>query len=284
MEEEAIQEWIEYHRSVGFEHFFIYGNDDDPRTLAEVLSPYITTRIVTYIHCPEVGAQVKMYRHFLRWHAASCEWLCFLDIDEFIRLQGYHNSVAKLTARAGREYDSVQLNWLMYGTSGFRERPSGSVLRQYTRRESGLHINTKHITRAGVFAKQRILTGGFWHALPPEQARCCSALFEPVSYWDHMADPAKSSLYPDYIATHSDDLIARGCIAHFHLKSEADLMRRVRRSIGGDFRDQVMYRRLAKNPATKMSYIAGSNAVEDRYLQSYWQARVEKLIRRQVPL
>ncbi len=272
MEEHSIGEWIDYHRSIGFEHFFIYGNDDDPRILAETLAPYITTGLVTFNHCPEVGAQVKMYIHFLRSYARASEWTCFLDQDEYVRLAGFGNSVAALIGEVGSNFDSIQLNWLSFGTSGHVERPPGSVLRQYTRRAPGPDINTKHITRTSAFFSLPGLPIPFWHALPDPPIRTCSSLLEPVSFWDWIASTPSKERYLRYVAEAGDRLISRACIAHFHLKSEGDFSRRIQRGLAGDFANQAMYLDIAADPARRRSFIDHSNVVEDRYLADYWES------------
>ncbi|HVP32945.1 MAG TPA: glycosyltransferase family 2 protein [Steroidobacteraceae bacterium] len=276
MEENSIGEWIDYHRSIGFDHFFIYGNDDDPQVLAEPLAPYIAARIVTFTHCPEVGAQVKMYLHFLRHYARSTEWLCFLDQDEYLRLAGFGNSVAQLTRQAGTSFDSIQLNWLNFGTSGYAERPPGSVLRQYTRRARAPDIHTKHITRTAAFFALPSLPIPFWHALPAPPVRTCSALLEPWSFWDWIAATPGKQAYLDHVARDGARLIESACVAHFHLKSEQDFSRRIERGLAGDFANQIMYRDLAADPVRKQAFIDDSNVIEDRYLADYWGSYLER--------
>jgi hypothetical protein len=274
MEEHSITEWIDYHRSIGFEHFFIYGYDDDQRVLAETLASYIAGRLVTFTHCPEVGAQVRMYLHFLRCYGRSTEWICFLDQDEYVRLPGFHDSVSELTNQAGKSFDSIQLNWLNFGTSGHIDRPGGSVLRQYTRRAPAADINTKHLTRSSAFFSLPSLPGPFWHALPAPPVRTCSALLEPCSFWDWIAGTPGKQAYLDHVARNGERLIEGACVAHFHLKSEQDFVRRIERGVSGDFANQVMYRDLAADPARKKAFIDRSNAIEDRYLADYWEAQL----------
>jgi len=283
MEEHSIREWIEYHRSIGFEHFFIYGNDDDYRVLAEALAPYITSRVVTFNHCPEVGAQVRMYLHFLRWYGRASEWVCFLDQDEYLRLAGFDNSVAELTRQGGRSFDSIQLNWLSYGTSGHVERPPGSVLRRYTRRARAPDINTKHVTRTSAFLSLPSLPVPFWHALPAPPVRTCSALLEPWSFWDWIAGTPAKQAYLDHVARDGARLIDSACVAHFHLKSEQDFRLRVERGLAGEFANQVMYREIAADPVRRQQFIDQSNAVEDRYLADYWESHIAALMRGNPP-
>lgn len=279
MEEESIIEWVEYHRSIGFEHFFIYGNDDDFRTLAETLAPYITSRIVTFTHCTEIGQQIRMYVHFLQRHSQSCEWICFLDQDEYLRLEGFHDNIVELTDRLGKAHDSIQFNWLNFGTAGYLQRPRGSVLRHYTRRSDCLDVNTKHITRARVFTTEGAISGPFWHTLAPQFARSCNVAGKAVSFWDFVAGSTAKQAYKDYVAAQSDGLIRRGCIAHYFLKSEADFRRRVERGLAGEFQGQIMYRQLEQDAIRRLELIERTNRVEDRYLAGYWTSFVDSLMR-----
>jgi hypothetical protein len=282
MEEHSIREWIDYHRSIGFEHFFIYGNDDDPRVLAEALASYIASRTVTFVHCPEVGAQVRMYLHYLRWYGRSTEWICFLDQDEFIRLPGFHDSVSELTHQAGG-FDSIQLNWLNFGTSGHVQRPAGSVLRQYTRRAVAPDLHPKHITRSSAIFSLHSLPGPFWHALPAPPVRTCSALLEPCSFWDWLAETPAKQRYLDQVASDGARWIERACVAHFHLKSEQDFARRIARGAAENFANQAIYDQIAADPVRRQSFIDESNATEDRYLADYWQSHIESLTRGNPP-
>ena len=43
-----LKEWIEFHRIVGVEHFYLYNNNSDDN-YREVLEPYIKRNIVTLV-------------------------------------------------------------------------------------------------------------------------------------------------------------------------------------------------------------------------------------------
>jgi hypothetical protein len=66
-EEMQIQEWLEYHKSIGFDHVYLYSNDDDPTRLFRAVAPYTygTEPFVTFRHWPCVGEQVPIHLHFL---------------------------------------------------------------------------------------------------------------------------------------------------------------------------------------------------------------------------
>lgn len=84
-------QWVEYHRAVGVQHFFIYDNIRDPqRRLQRLLQYHIDAGIVTYMHDP-VTPQTIGDRHWLaNRHAANrfglmwTEWLWIGDVDEYL--------------------------------------------------------------------------------------------------------------------------------------------------------------------------------------------------------
>ena len=86
-----------------------------------------------------------MYKHFLRANAEEVEWLLFLDIDEFVVLKQHTNVDAFIRAYE-READAIYLNWVMFGNNGFVDRPQGSILRRYIKRDRFVNPYTKVLT------------------------------------------------------------------------------------------------------------------------------------------
>lgn len=89
-----LKEWIEYHRILGVDHFYLY-NTGSEDSFQEVLSPYIKEGIVTLIDWPEalgysdyrwaLSTQVPAYENAVNFIAKhQTKWLMFVDIDEFL--------------------------------------------------------------------------------------------------------------------------------------------------------------------------------------------------------
>lgn len=92
-----LKEWIEYHRLLGVEHFYLYnsGSKDDFR---KILAPYIRKNIVTLINWPTIvpedeehldmwmlSTKIPAYENAARVQAyGKSKWLVFLDVDEFL--------------------------------------------------------------------------------------------------------------------------------------------------------------------------------------------------------
>jgi len=127
-----LREWIEFHRLVGVDHFYLYENrsEDD---FAPVLAPYVEQGIVTLHAWPLEPGQNPAYTHCLTEHGAESEWIAFMDADEFFYAPG-----GDLRA-ALAEFDlphvgGVAVNYVNYGTSGHRTPPDGLVTESYVRR------------------------------------------------------------------------------------------------------------------------------------------------------
>lgn len=126
-----LKEWIEFHKLIGVEHFFLYNNlsTDDYKT---VLRPYIESGEVDLIDWPfrpsfKGGSAEDHMRSWIRlqmdaitdcfFHRAkkTTRWFCCLDTDEFIfPVQSYtlKEFLEDFTWSAG-----VVVNWIMYGSS-----------------------------------------------------------------------------------------------------------------------------------------------------------------------
>lgn len=63
-----LKEWIEFHRIVGVEHFYLYNNNSDDN-YREVLEPYIKRNIVTLVDWPKNQAQIEAYKDCIHKYA-----------------------------------------------------------------------------------------------------------------------------------------------------------------------------------------------------------------------
>jgi hypothetical protein len=138
-----MREWIEFHRLVGVERFFLYNNFSQDSHL-DVLAPYIENGTVWFHDWPMVPAQLEAFDDCLRWHRYDSRWIAFLDTDEFL-----FSPTGKPLPELLREYErwpGVAVNWAFFSTSGHRVRPAGLVIENYTTRLDTLqHRQVKSI-------------------------------------------------------------------------------------------------------------------------------------------
>ena len=126
-----LREWVEFHRLVGAERFYLYNNrsqDDHRRALA----PRIEDGTVLLKDWPLYPGQKAAYDDCLREDGGGSRWIAFIDIDEFL-FSPTGRTVAAVLADY-QQWPGVGVNRLRFGASGHKTRPNGLVLESYTRR------------------------------------------------------------------------------------------------------------------------------------------------------
>ena len=126
-----LKEWIEYHRLLGVQHFWLYNNSSQDNYL-KILKPYIKKDIVELIDWPSpvdkswIPYQKEAYNDcILRSKEKTC-WLAVIDIDEFIVTTNKKPILENLIPYKDR--GGLFLFWQMFGTSGLWDIPKGQCL------------------------------------------------------------------------------------------------------------------------------------------------------------
>jgi hypothetical protein len=138
-----LHEWIEFHRLVGVERFFLYNNGDRDAQ-RELLAPYVEEGIVVLHDWTVFPPQRAAYNHLLGEHREGARWVAVIDTDEFL-FSPAGQSLAEVLADY-EEWPGVGVNRLTFGTSGHRTKPEGLVIESYLRSfESRVHRHMKTI-------------------------------------------------------------------------------------------------------------------------------------------
>lgn len=146
-----LKEWIEYHKLVGVEHFYLY-NDRSSDHYLEVLSPYIEEGIVDLFNCPPINNERHFYnqkRAYIRGLNQSknvSKWLALIDLDEFIVPK--ENLTIPLMLKSYEDCFNVTIHWQKFGTSGYFELPSKSLLIECLIKKSPPHDEDNFITKS----------------------------------------------------------------------------------------------------------------------------------------
>jgi Glycosyltransferase family 92 len=131
-EEPYLAEWIEFHRVIGADRFYLYNNKSSDAHL-EVLAPYLESGTVVLHDWPRFPAgQVPAYDHCLREHGHDSRWIAFIDLDEFL-----FSPTARRVSDLLVEYEDwpgIGVNSANFGMSGHRVRPPGLVIENYLER------------------------------------------------------------------------------------------------------------------------------------------------------
>jgi hypothetical protein len=123
-----IAEWIEYHRLVGVQKFFIYDNESTDN-LRDFLEPYIDKGIVEYTYFPGKRQQVFAYNDVLRRYRHASFWIAFIDIDEFLGPVEAETIADFL--RNFEDAPGLEINQVLYGSSGHQTKTEGLVLERF---------------------------------------------------------------------------------------------------------------------------------------------------------
>ena len=140
-EQRYIDEWISYHRKLGFGHVYLYDNSDTHSM------KYVGSDFVTVIHWPGKKQQIRAYDHFAKTHrdSGAHTWAAFIDVDEFIVLLKHETIVDFLAASCPD--GSVCLNWYLFGSNGHETYQPRPVLERFTKRQSLSNPHVKSIVR-----------------------------------------------------------------------------------------------------------------------------------------
>lgn len=147
-----LKEWIEYHRIIGVEHFYLYdnGSQDGGR---DVLEPYIQKKEVTWINWPNQGqekwhdrpwawvhtTQVSAYEHAFEIAKSETKWIAAIDIDEFL-VPHQTNSMIQLLEDHDA-YPALEVSWEIFGTSHVAAIPPRSLMIDLLRKKAPSHCS-----------------------------------------------------------------------------------------------------------------------------------------------
>lgn len=120
-----LKEWIEFHKLVGVQHFYLFNHfsTDDYQS---VLQPYVERGEVELIEWPHPSnswnhwlydVQPKAYVACLNLAKGKAKWLAIIDIDEFLTPISA-NSVPDIL-KEYEEFGGVCFNWKIFGHSGW---------------------------------------------------------------------------------------------------------------------------------------------------------------------
>jgi len=127
-----LREWIEFHKLVGFDKFYLYANDctDDTES---ILQPYINSGLVEMIVFNGERMQFAAYEDCLERCCCKTEWIAFFDLDEFI-VPVEFKSLLPILDSLSSNCSQVLLKWLSFGSNGNEKMTDGLVIERFTRR------------------------------------------------------------------------------------------------------------------------------------------------------
>ncbi len=282
-ESETIAEWVQYYLSIGFEHLYLYCNDESPDQMYRALMPFILGQnpSVTFHHLPYQGQQDHCWVHFLNNHKDETEWFMFVDADEFLALKG-SNNIHEFMKDREKNYDSINFGWVWFGPMEFDERPGGSTLLQYNKRQNYInHLDkyTKSINRSSKI-DSRVITqppqpmlNHLWPEVIQRNLRSVDVLGYPFASFSNDF-PHSAIKYLEQVDIRSA-WFDTAIIYHYIFRSKKDLLRRIERGLKGAYWYQTIWQD-TYNSDTFEDFLRTLNDVEDNYLRDYWSNELQK--------
>lgn len=131
-EADYLKEWIEYHRIVGIDHFYLYNNFSKDNYM-EVLKPYIDKKWVTLTDWKIPQGQMAAYEDCVSRFSYETKWIGFFDLDEFV-VPNKYEKIYDFLSKFETRRPLVLLYWKNFGTSGrmTRDIKRGLVIEDFT--------------------------------------------------------------------------------------------------------------------------------------------------------
>jgi predicted O-methyltransferase YrrM len=117
-ENEYLEEWLNYHRSIGISRFFIYDNNSKI-PISETVKDQDDVTVILW-EDDKPFSQHKAYNHCCKNYKDEVDKVFFIDTDEFIEFSDEFKSLEEVFSFLEKEYgsfDSLILYWRLYGKS-----------------------------------------------------------------------------------------------------------------------------------------------------------------------
>ena len=132
-----IEEWIDYHINLGFDHIFLMDNNDEKDAL-DIKFEYLT--IIPYYGQRNDGTdwiwQREAYSEGIEFiKQFDYDWISIIDIDEFITLFNHNNIQDFIQEECiNKGFDNIELIWQLYNDDNkiyHKDEYNGNILNTY---------------------------------------------------------------------------------------------------------------------------------------------------------
>lgn len=134
-----IKEWVMYHTKIGVQRWFIYDNNSDDDIEKVITFLQSAGYNVTWHLWPWVKTQEAGFAHCALHARGTCEWVAFIDVDEFfnVKVKGGLQHVIWHYARPENNVAEIRTPCYSFGPSGLKDVPKEGVTVGYTCRLAG---------------------------------------------------------------------------------------------------------------------------------------------------
>ena len=199
-----IDEWINWHRSIGVEKFLIFDDSSDP--------PIQPRENVTVVPVYGWFLQLPVYNNALKW--LDSQWIAFIDADEFIVP---HNYDLQKTLDAYKDFSALGVNWLVFGSNGYKRYVEKPQIEKFTRREiKSNNSKSSNVIKSIVQREKTIGHNLNPHSFLYSEGYCVNENYQEIP-----------SIYElSHQSPHSSEIIQ---INHYFYRSEEEFREKCRR-------------------------------------------------------
>ena len=191
-------EWIEWHHRMGVEKFYIYDNESSDNT-REILAPYVESGLVDYVYWEGQKQQLAVYDDCFERHRLEARWIAVIDLDEFI--VPVKDATIPDFLKRFETFSVVEINWLVYGSSGARTKEPGGVMERFRRHSPLCHRLNTHVK--SIVDPRRVFTMTGCHEAARISGRAADSHGVPLKKGFRDREPQQDVIHINHYAVKS---------------------------------------------------------------------------------
>lgn len=160
-ETKYLDEWLEYHRIIGCEHFYLVNNSiekDLEESTQLLIKQNNRNNDITWYNYQSDTPQMDSCKALVEQTRGQSKWVGFIDIDEFIFMPKFDNINKILERYPEKEIAALAVHWCIFGSSG-KKQFSGLVVENFFQR-ARLQYHRHYIMKLILQPEKTITSGG----------------------------------------------------------------------------------------------------------------------------
>ena len=149
-----IEYFIEYYKQLGYDHIYLYDNNDKRgEKVEDLIKKYIDENLVTLIDYGGLkgnnrnSPQMRAYYDCYEKHSKEYDWLSFFDIDEYLMLKPKGIKIQRfLENKRYKDCPIVKINWLMFSDNGQISYENKPITKRFPKpslnQNAGIHVKS----------------------------------------------------------------------------------------------------------------------------------------------
>ena len=132
-ENEYLDEWVEYHLNLGFEHIWLYDNFSKEPVKEYIKNKPYSSNITVIEWKEKILPQISAYEHFINSFEKYTEWVTFIDIDEFYDFYSDKTIDEVIKRYPDNKLGAIKFCWKMFNADGQIKKLPGGVRERFRR-------------------------------------------------------------------------------------------------------------------------------------------------------